>query len=372
MALIDVIKCVMDGNNFCQKFPSEDLRLGTQLIVYSAQTAFFVKGGVICDEFSAGNYTLKTENIPILNKIINIPFGFKSPFQAEVWFVNHISKLDMKWGTPQPLQLEDPRYGVIVPVRAFGQYGIKITDARKFLQTLIGNMASFSAEQIDAYFRGKIVSSLNANISQKIAKDKISILDINANLMEMSEYCKMQIAQSMVQYGVELCDFTIMSINVPQDDPSIVKLKAAKDEMARINILGKDNYQMGRSFDVLDTVAGNTSAGGQMAAMGAGFGAGMGFGSAVGHMAGQTINTNPSSAPVPPPIPPQTTYFVYINGQQLAGQTPQMIVSLIAQGAVNGDTLVWSAGMPSWVKLSLVPELAQLLLAQTPPPIPTL
>ena len=369
MALIDVVKCEMNGNLFCQKFPSEDLRLGSQLVVYTAQTAFFVKGGAICDEFSTGNYTIKTENIPLLNKLVNLPFGSKSPFQAEVWFVNHISKLDMKWGTPQPLQLEDPRYHVIVPVRAFGQYGVRVSDARKFLETLIGSMASFSAEQVDAYFKGKIVAQLNALISQKIAKDNISILDINSNLLEMSEYCQANIGKAMERYGIELCDFTIMSVNVPQDDPSIIKLKAAKDEIARISIMGRGNYQMGRSFDVLETAAGNTGAGGQIAAIGAGLGAGLGFGAAAGQMSTQTMDTNPT--PTPPPMPLQTTYIVYVNGQQLAGQTPQMVANLIAQGIVDANTLVWTAGMASWVALASVPELAQLI-TQTPPPIPTL
>ena len=91
MALIDIVKCEMDGSSFCQKFPSEDLRIGTQLVVYTAQTAFFVKGGAICDEFTVGTHTLKTANIPLLNKIINLPFGSDSPFQAEVWCVNHIA-----------------------------------------------------------------------------------------------------------------------------------------------------------------------------------------------------------------------------------------------------------------------------------------
>ncbi|MBR5850774.1 MAG: SPFH domain-containing protein [Alistipes sp.] len=368
MAIIDVVKCEMDGKSFCQKFPSADLRIGSQLVVYPAQTAFFVKGGTICDEFAAGTHTIKTANIPLLNKIVNLPFGSDSPFQAEVWFVNHISKLDMKWGTPQPIQVEDPRYHIIVPVRAFGQYGFRIGDARLFLETLIGNMQGFSAEQIDAYFKGKMISSLNTLLSQKIATDKISILDINTNLLEMSAYCQEQIACSMVKYGVELCDFTIMSVNVPQDDPSIIKLKATKDEMARINIMGRDNYQMGRSFDVLETAAGDTGAGGQMAAMGAGLGAGMSFGSVAGQMSAQTMNINPT----PPPMPPQITYFVYVNGQQLAGQTPQMIANMVTQGVVNANTLVWAAGMASWTPLAQVAELAQLLTMQTPPPIPTL
>ena len=370
MALIDVVKCEMDGNSFCQKFPSEDLRIGTQLVVYTAQTAFFVKGGAICDEFTAGTHTLKTANIPLLNKIINLPFGSDSPFKAEVWFVNHITKLDLKWGTPQPIQLEDPRYNVIVPVRAFGQYGFQISDARKFLETLIGNMQTFTAEQIDAYFKGKILSSLNALLSKKISAEKISILDVNTMLVEMSEYCEQQINLSFEKYGVKLCDFSIISINVPQDDPSIIKLKAAKDEAARFNIIGRDYYQMDRSFDVLEKAAANEGAGGQFAAMGAGLGVGLGVGNTVGNMASQLINTNPSQ--VPPPMPQQTTYFIFVNGQQLGGQSVQTIAALLQQGVANGDTLVWAAGMPQWVKLSQIPELAQLLNNQTPPPIPTL
>ena len=72
MALIDIIKCESDGSNFCQKFPSDDLRIGSQLVVYTAQTAFFVKGGKICDEFLAGTYTIKTANITARTATISI------------------------------------------------------------------------------------------------------------------------------------------------------------------------------------------------------------------------------------------------------------------------------------------------------------
>ena len=124
MAVIDVVKCPMRDTELCVKFPSNDLRMGSQLVVYPSQVAFFVKGGQIYDQFEAGTFTLKTSNIPLLNKIINLPFGSESPFQAEVWFINLTSKLDMKWGTPTPIQLEDPKYNIIIPVRAFGQYGL--------------------------------------------------------------------------------------------------------------------------------------------------------------------------------------------------------------------------------------------------------
>jgi membrane protease subunit (stomatin/prohibitin family) len=108
MAIIDIVKYEQQEGVIVHKFPSCDLRWGTQLVVYPEQVAFFLKGGKIYDQFTEGTYTLKTNNIPLLNKIINIPFGSDSPWQADVWFVSTINRLNMKWGTETPIQLEAP------------------------------------------------------------------------------------------------------------------------------------------------------------------------------------------------------------------------------------------------------------------------
>ena len=290
MALIDIVKCEVNNNEFIYKYPSDDLRIGTQLVVYPSQTAFFVKGGKICDEFTSGTYTIKIENIPLLNKLINLPFGSESPFKADVWFVNQISKLDMKWGTPQPIQLEDPKYGIIVPVRAYGQYGIKISNPRVFMETLIGNMTSFTAEKIDNYFKGKLISLLNNLISEKMINEKISILEINAHLLMMSEYCQNQLNQHFIQYGIDLIDFSFMSINIPQDDPSFIKLKEAIDKAAQLKIVGRDIYQMDRSFDVMEKAAANEGSMASVANMGIGLGMGVNVGNQMGNMINQNLN----------------------------------------------------------------------------------
>lgn len=376
MALIDVVKCELHDYELCVKFPSEDLRLGSQLVVYPSQIAFFVKGGQIYDEFEAGTYTLKTSNIPLLNNIVNIPFGGDSPFQAEVWFVNLTTKLDIKWGTTSEIQLEDPKYNIIVPVRAFGQYGMRITNPRLFLKTLMGNMTSFEVYKVDQYFKGKMLSQLNSFIAKKIANDNISILEINTRLVDMSEFCNEQINAVFQKYGIALEEFSIMSVNVPDDDPSLIKLKEAKALAARLKIAGKDVYQMERSFDVLDTAASNEGSGGQMIGMGTGLGVGMGVGSTIGNMVSRFVNTNPNTsatapAPTPqqaPPVYQETKYFLMINGQQLGGQTIQNIRDYVSRGMMNGDTMVWRNGMAQWAKASTMNELASLFVQQAPPP----
>ncbi len=365
MAFLDVIEWVVSKNEFCHRMPQDAYKLGCQLVVHQAQTAFFVKGGQIADEFKAGTYTLKSENLPILGKLVNLPFGGDSPFMAEVWFVNQITRLDMKWGTPLPIQVEDPRYGIIVPIRAFGQYGIKIENPRLFLETLIGNLRSFTAAEIDQYFKAKLLLYLNSSISRKISVDKVSILDINAHLPEISEACCSDVNNFFVRYGISLVDFSVISITVPPDDPSVQKLKEAKAKVISYQLGGKDFYQMERSYNVLDKVATNESSVGT-AFMGVG--AGFGLGGALGQVARDSIQTNPQSV-APPPLPQEVTFYLYVNGQQWPNVGLAQIRNMVAQNMVTRDTLVWKAGMANWVPAGTVPELAGLFF-QTTPPVP--
>lgn len=367
MALINVIKCDIVDGEFCYKFPSDDLKLGSQLIVYPSQTAFFVKGDEILDAFTSGTYTLSSENIPMLNKVINIPFGGDTPFKAEVWFINQISKLDMPWGTPQPILLEDPKYKIIVPVRSNGQYGLRVKDPRIFLETLIGNMSAFTADKISQYFKGRLIQALNSLLAKQIVQRNVSILDINTELMPMSEECETQLNDIMGKYGIEIKEFSIMSVNVPENDESVIKLKEAKAMMARLTITGKDVYQMQRSFDVLEKAAGNEGVGGQMVGMGVGLGAGVTAGNTMAQMSSQMINTNPN--PTPPPLNVDKQYYIHMDGTQIGGQTTASIQSLIQQGKVNGETPVWTAGMANWARLKEVPELSALLSNIVPPPM---
>lgn len=365
MSLIDVVKCTMGTRELVAKFPSDDLKLGTQLVVYPSQTAFFLKGGKIYDSFESGTYTLKTSNIPLLNSLINLPFGSQSPFKAEVWFVNQIAILDSKWGTATPLQIEDPKYEVIVPIRAYGQYGFKIANPQSFLETIIGNMTSFSVDSLNRYFKGKIMSQLTNIISEKLTKDNLSVLNINSYLSEISSFCQEKINVFFQKYGLELQEFDVIAISVKEDDSSFQKLKDAKDLAARLKITGRDVYQMERSFNVLDSAATNEN-GIAGSLMGAGVGIGAGLN--IGNQLGNVINTNPSN--MPPPLPQNVQYYIVLNGNQHGPYDVHNIINLIQNGYIVADTLIWKNGLPNWCKIIALQEFSSCF--NSPPPIPTI
>lgn len=292
MAIIDLVKYNGGPNVFAWKYPSEELSTWTQLIVNESQEAVLYKGGKALDVFGSGRHTLDTANIPLLRGLMGLPFGGQSPFSAEVWFVNKVHALDIKWGTSSPIQLQDPKYGVFVPVRAFGQFGIRIEDSKQFLVKLVGAMPYFDQNNLVRYFRGLYLTKVKDAISSYLIKKQISVMEINAYISELSDHLCEQIRPTLADYGIALVNFYINDISVPDGDPAVKRLKEALSKRAEMNIIGY-NYQQERSFDTLEGAATNGGAGGLV---GAGLGVGMGvaMGGAVGSAFGgitQMIDT---------------------------------------------------------------------------------
>lgn len=286
MAIVEVISYNGNPEVFAWKYPNNELGTWTQLIVNESQEAILVKGGKVCDVFQAGRHTLSTENIPILNKLVNLPFGGRSPFTAEVWYINKVFSLDIKWGTSTPIQLQDPKYKVFVPVRAFGQFGIQIEDSQKFLMKLVGNLPQFDKVNILKYFRGVYLTKAKDAISSYLVHKNISVLEINAYLDEISTFLQERIAPTFDDYGIRLTSFYVNDINVPEDDKAVQQLKHALAKRAEMDIVGY-SYQQERSFDTLEGAATNPNSmqGGLMGA-GIGLGMGVGVGGAIGHQFG--------------------------------------------------------------------------------------
>ena len=295
MALVEVIKFEGTPDMFAWKYPNEEISTWSQLVVSESQEAVLFKDGRAYDVFSSGRYTLDTKNIPLLNKVINLPFGGESPFTAEIWFVNKVHSLDIKWGTPTPIQFQNPRYKVFVPIRSYGQFGVQIEDAKQFLIKLVGTLTVFDKANLVRYFRGLYLARAKDAISSFLLHKQISVLEINAYLDEISDFLNEKIQPILGEYGINLLNFFVNEISIPEDDASVIQLKNALAKRAEMDIVGY-NYQQERSFDTLESAAKNQGSGSEFMGMGVGLGAGVGMGGAFGGAFGE-LSKNISTAP---------------------------------------------------------------------------
>ncbi len=291
MALVDVIKWNASPNVFAWKFPSEELSTKTQLIVSESQEAILVNQGRFVGPFSAGRHTLSTENYPILNEILKLPFGGKTPFSAEVWFIQKAFSLEIKWGTLSPIQIEDPKYHIFIPIRAFGQYGIQISDSKKFLLKLVGTLPVFVRKTLEDFFIGIVLKHANDLLAKYFVEKNISIIQVSANIREISDKLCADISNELDEYGVRITNFNINSISTDETDPSVARIRRALAERVEMDILNF-NYQQKRTFDTMEAAASNQGGNSLMNA-GIGMGIGYGMGIPMGNIANQmTENLN--------------------------------------------------------------------------------
>jgi membrane protease subunit (stomatin/prohibitin family) len=292
MAIIDRIKYDGPANVLVWRYPPDNLVWGTQVIVNQSQEAIFFKGGEALDVLGPGTHTLRTANIPLLKKLIAAPFGGETPFAAEVYYVNKAVNLDVKWGTNNPIPILDPKFNVFLPVRAFGQFGIQVADSKSFVTQLSATNPQFTSDQLANYFRGVLLTKAKDYIAETIVKKKINLLEIAAYLEDMSGAIQEKLSGDFAQFGVRLVNFYLNSVDVPEDDETVIRLKKALSDRAEVDIMG-DKYQQKRTFDVMDKAAANEGG-----SAGLGMGAGMGLGAGLGMgqlMAGAMGQMNPNA-----------------------------------------------------------------------------
>lgn len=305
MAMIGVLKWDAMPNVFAYHHPNCEITSKTQLIVKESQEAIFQKEGLFYGPLLPGRHVLDTKNIPFLTKFVtSFTSGGRTPYTAEVWFVSKAVMLNVKWGTSDALLIEDPKYHIALPVRAFGQYGIAITDSCKFLARLVGRVPAFTEKVLASYFKGVIVTRAKDAIAAEMTKNNCSLLQIGARLDDLSKMLEQRISEALADYGVELRMFMVNSISTDESDPSVVQLRKALAKKAEMDIIGY-TYAQERSFDTMQTAAGNEGSAGAMMGVGMGLGMGVGVGQPMGgamaQMAGginvgQQAPVNPAGA----------------------------------------------------------------------------
>ncbi|MCK4657117.1 MAG: SPFH domain-containing protein [candidate division Zixibacteria bacterium] len=268
--LLEVIEWVdLKSDDMIHRIPEEgslDIKLGAQCIVRESQSAVFFSNGRACDVLAPGRHTLTTLNIPIVTKLLSIPWGFKSPFRAEVYFVNHKVFTNLKWGTRDPVAFRDSELGLI-RLRGHGTYTCQIKEPLVFLNRMVGHQALWSTFDIEDYLRDVIVARMNDWFGENLN----TILDLPAQYTEMAEEVKNIIGEEFSKYGLELIDFYITAITPPDEVQSMIDEKSGMSAVGDLDKFLK--FEMAKAF-------GSSSAGKY-----AGAGAGIGMGAGVGLMA---------------------------------------------------------------------------------------
>ena len=266
---LEVIECTdQQPGELARRIPrdgSAETKFGSQLVVRDYQAAIFRKDGKALDLIGPGRHTLTTKNIPILTKILSLPFGFTSPFRCEVVFVSLRTIPDLRWGTREPVAFRDSELG-LVRLRAFGTYGVKVADPILFANSLVGADGIYTTAMLEEYLRSAIVSRLNDWLGENLK----SVFDLASQYDEAGKGLMERLAGDFSRFGIGLDNFRLNAITPPEE------VQKAIDERSRMKAIGNlQDYTRMKAADALGAAASNP---GGLGAAGVGVGAGFGLG----------------------------------------------------------------------------------------------
>lgn len=317
--IAEVIKYEGDNSTFIWKHPKEDFNSLTQLIVHDSQEAIFMLNGEVLDIFGGGRYTLETQNIPKIGKVLNRVVGDKTPFHCEVYFINKTEQMSIKWGTDSRVEFVEPTYGFPLSIGASGEMSLRANDSKKLLLKLVGTEKYLSQAKLVSYFRAFLMTKVKSYLAQTIKAQKINIFEIDEHLQTISQKLLELLIPDFDDYGVTLERFFVMNIVKPDGEAQYEKFKSlhfrqyadimeaklrqqvsvieaetsAKKTVIESQAMATKRaqegytYQQERGFDVAERVAENEAVG-QFTNLGVGLGTMAGIGGAV---AGTVVGT---------------------------------------------------------------------------------
>ncbi|MBI1922508.1 MAG: SPFH domain-containing protein [Geobacter sp.] len=268
----------------------DEIKNASKLIVNPGQGCIFVYEGQIRSVLTEPcMIELSTANVPFWTTISRFMQSFQSEHKVGLYFFRTAKVLNQKWGTLSPIKYEDPKYGIPVAVKAFGNFSYRISEPRDFFVNVVGAHTDYTT----ADFRTVMAERLVQSITDHIAECRLAYTEIDAHREEIATGMSPRLTAEFGKLGFAVDDFRLEGINFDEDTVRrIGRIADMTAEAQAVKAVGMDYASM-QKLEALREAARNEGGG---AGIGVGLGAGIGMGQTMAQTMGQTASTTPQPA----------------------------------------------------------------------------
>src|SRR5450755_3353975 len=257
------------------KWPDITIRRFTRAIVNADEMAMFVNTGQVVQTLGPGRHQIDANELPGLGSIIDAVSGGNA-YRAELYFVGTREFTGFKFGGRVD-DVQDPRTGLVVTLRVFGDYAMHVADPVRLVTNLTSTVDVTDNERIAGWVADQLLKVLRTHVTTQILRNGWPILGLMAYSAEIEQATIEAGNGQLAAYGVQLTRMGNFDVNLsPEDEKQLKQL--AKDTSYSQLAGGFQNYAQGE----MALGAGQGMAQGGSGVDGAFLGAGFGMASGMG------------------------------------------------------------------------------------------
>jgi membrane protease subunit (stomatin/prohibitin family) len=280
------------------KWPDVTIRRFTRAIVNADEVAMFVNTGQVVQTMGPGRHQISADELPGLGAVIDFATGGNA-YRAELYFIGTREYTGFRFGGRVD-DVQDPRSGLIVTLRVFGDYALRVIDPARLVTNLTATVDVTDNEKIAGWVSDQVLKVLRTNVTTQVVANGWPILGLSVHSPEIEQAAITSANGQLEAYGVALTRMGNFDINLSPEDAAELK-RLAKDTSYSQLAGGFQQYAAGE----MALGAGQGMAQGGGATEGAFLAAGIGLGGGLGAMQQQQQQRPQAPAPEPAQAPAQ-------------------------------------------------------------------
>lgn len=341
------------------------IRWGSSLRVKEGSVAVFVyssDNGTVQDYIvGPADTIIDTKNLPVISSIIGLAYAGGSPFQAEVYFINLASTIQMKFAVPYFDVYDSELNEFSVPIAVRGSFDFSIEDYIEFIKK--HRLDNFSLTDLKSQVRDTVSENVKSVVANAPDSYQIPVIHLEKKVTEIKATLLDLLTKKLFDsYGVTLKDVNLAAIDIDKDSEGYRELKAVtKDLTAKDRIAGQKMGVFGKAAEMfVDIKEGqfvrHKQSEREYADVIEDKRAGK-AGAVIGKVFRSVRGDKGKGKDVPPAIPSAIMYNVAVNGEATGPFDLNTLERMAREKRLTKDSLVWTKGMEEWEKAGTVADL---------------
>jgi membrane protease subunit (stomatin/prohibitin family) len=208
------------------KWPDVTIRRFTHAIVNADEVALFVNTGQVVQTMGPGRHSIDADELPGLGALVDFATGGNA-YRAELYFVGTREYTGFRFGGRVD-DVQDPRTGLVVTLRVFGDYALRVIDPARLITNLTATVDVRDNEKIAGWVSEQVLKVLRTNVTTQVVANGWPILGLSVHSPEIEQAAITSANGQLESYGLALTRMGNFDINLAPEDAAQLK-QLAKD-----------------------------------------------------------------------------------------------------------------------------------------------